>query len=72
MQVRRAALTFLVIEHALLAGFLSADPRSINWGVFVFFLIGGLAIYWTYETTAPDKIDREIEKFLSQPKGTEK
>ncbi|WP_141237048.1 hypothetical protein [Sphingopyxis sp. GW247-27LB] len=65
-------MTFLVIEHALLAGFLSADPRSINWGVFVFFLIGGLALYWIYETAAPDKIDREIEKFLSQPKGTEK
>ena len=65
-------MTFLVIEHALLAGFLSADPRSINWGVFVFFLIGGLALYWFYEVTASDKIDREIEKFLSQPKGTEK
>ena len=72
MLVRRAALTFLVIEHALLAGFLAADSRSLNFGVFVFFLIGGLALYWIYEMTAPQKIEREIEKFLSHPKGTEK
>ena len=69
--MRHAALTGLVIEHALLAGFLSADLRSINWAVFVFFLIGGLALYWFYEITAPQKIERQIEKFLSHPKGTE-
>ena len=72
MGVRREALTALVIEHALLAGFLTAEARSLNLGVFLFFLIGGLAIYWFVELTAPNKIEREIEKFLSHPKGTEK